>query len=82
VIGESTSLVPIRLHKGIMTEAIHIQGQSGHSLNPALGNNAMETMHQALSELLKFRQELQSQYQHAGFAIPVPTLNLGCILSG
>ncbi len=82
VIGEPTSLVPIRMHKGIMMEEIKIQGQSGHSSNPALGNNAMETMHKAIADIMQFRGELQARYQHAGFEIQVPTLNLGCIHGG
>lgn len=82
VIGEPTGLVPIRMHKGIMMEEIRIQGQSGHSSNPALGNNAMETMHRAIADIMQFRTELQAQYQHAGFDIQVPTLNLGCIHGG
>ncbi len=82
VIGEPTSLVPIRMHKGIMMEEIKIQGQSGHSSNPELGNNAMETMHKAIADIMQFRTELQAQYQHAGFDIQVPTLNLGCIHGG
>ena len=82
VVGEPTSLRPIRMHKGIMMEEIRIQGQSGHSSNPALGNNAMETMHKAIADIMQFRTELQAQYQHAGFDIQVPTLNLGCIHGG
>ena len=31
IIGEPTSLQPIRAHKGHMSNAIRIQGQSGHS---------------------------------------------------
>ena len=73
---------PIRMHKGMMMEAIRIQGQSGHSSNPALGNNAMEAMHEVMAELLAFRHELQQQYSNPGFVIPTPTLNLGCIHGG
>ncbi|MDP4652148.1 MAG: M20/M25/M40 family metallo-hydrolase, partial [Haliea sp.] len=39
IIGEPTSLQPVRLHKGIMMESIEITGQAGHSSNPALGLN-------------------------------------------
>ncbi len=59
VIGEPTSLVPIRMHKGIMMESIRVRGQSGHSSNPALGNNALEAMHQVMGQLLSLRSELQ-----------------------
>ena len=82
VIGEPTSLKPIRLHKGVMMERIFIQGHSGHSSDPGLGHNAMEAMHAVISELLGFRGELQARYRNAAFTVPVPTLNLGCIHGG
>lgn len=82
VIGEPTTLTPIRMHKGIMMEAIRVQGQSGHSSNPALGNNALEPMAQVMSELMALRQDLQQRYNNPGFAVSVPTLNLGCIHGG
>ena len=44
IIGEPTSLQPIRAHKGHMSNAIRIQGQSGHSSDPARGVNAIELM--------------------------------------
>lgn len=82
VIGEPTGLRPIRMHKGIMLESVRVNGQAGHSSNPALGKNAMEVMAQILSELMTYRTELQSRYHHPGFAVPQPTLNLGCIHGG
>jgi len=82
VIGEPTELVPIRMHKGIMMEAVRVRGQSGHSSNPALGNNALEAMNQVMNELISLRTELQSKYRNTGFAVQTPTLNLGCIHGG
>ncbi|TQV77641.1 acetylornithine deacetylase [Exilibacterium tricleocarpae] len=82
VVGEPTGLKPIRMHKGIMMEAVRVRGQAGHSSNPHLGDNALETMHVVLGELLAFRRELQDKYRNPGFEIEVPTLNLGCIHGG
>jgi len=82
VIGEPTQLKPIRMHKGILMEGIRLTGQSGHSSNPALGNNALEGMHTVISELLDWRSELQQRYQNPAFEIAVPTLNLGHIHGG
>lgn len=82
IIGEPTDLKPIRMHKGIMMEAIRLTGKSGHSSDPGLGNNALEGMHQVIAELLQWRNELQQQYRNAAFAIEVPTLNLGHIHGG
>lgn len=82
IIGEPTGLKPIRMHKGMMMEAVRIEGQAGHSSDPSLGANALEAMHGVMSELLTIRSELQSQYQHSGFEVNVPTMNLGCIHGG
>ncbi len=82
VIGEPTNLRPIRMHKGMMMESVRVQGKAGHSSNPALGNNALETMNHTITSLLKFRSKLQYRYQNPGFDIAVPTLNLGCIHGG
>jgi acetylornithine deacetylase len=82
VIGEPTGLKPINMHKSIMMETIRIQGQSGHSSNPALGKNALEAMHEVITTLLQFRQELQADYQNPHFAVDMPTMNLGAIHGG
>lgn len=82
VIGEPTGLRPVRMHKGIAMESIRIAGRSGHSSDPALGNNALEGMHQAISAVLRWRQELQQKYRNPAFAVEVPTLNLGHIHGG
>ena len=82
IVGEPTGMRPIRAHKGIMMEAIHLQGQSGHSSNPALGNSALEGMHAVMAEILQWRNELQAKYRNQAFVIPYPTLNLGHIHGG
>ena len=82
IIGEPTGLKPIRAHKGILMESIHITGHSGHSSDPRLGNNALEGMHKAIAEILRWRQELQQRYQDPHFAVSYPTLNLGHIHGG
>ena len=82
VIGEPTGMVPVYMHKGIMMERVSIIGQSGHSSNPALGKNAMETAHKVISEIMAFRTSMGSQYNNPGFDVPTPTVNLGCIHGG
>lgn len=82
VIGEPTSLKPVRMHKGIMMERLTFEGLSGHSSNPDLGRNALEGMHEAITELLALRSHWQAKYQNPNFAIQVPTMNLGCIHGG
>ena len=82
IIGEPTGLKPVNMHKGIMMESIRIVGQAGHSSNPDLGNNALEAMHDMMTELLDLRIELQQQHRHTAFSVPTPTMNLGCIHGG
>jgi acetylornithine deacetylase len=82
IVGEPTGLKPIRAHKGIIMESIHISGHAGHSSDPRLGNSALEGMHKAIGEILRWRQELQQRYRDPHFAVPYPTLNLGHIHGG
>jgi acetylornithine deacetylase len=82
IIGEPTGLRPVRMHKGILMESIHLQGRSGHSSDPSLGNNALEAMYTVIGTLLSWRNELQKNHRDTLFAVPVPTLNLGHIHGG
>ncbi len=82
VIGEPTSMRPVYAHKGIFVLRVQTVGSSGHSSNPALGVNALEGMHEVLSELIRFRGELRENYRHPGFEVAFPTLNLGCLHAG
>jgi acetylornithine deacetylase len=82
VIGEPTNLVPVRQHKGIFMESVKLTGQSGHSSDPKLGNNALEGMHEVIQAILNFRDRLGTQFINHDFAVPLPTLNLGHIHGG
>ena len=82
LIGEPTGMKPVRMHKGILMEAIRIEGRSGHSSDPSLGANALEGMHRVIGDLLQWRAELQARYRNPLFAVDMPTLNLGHIHGG
>lgn len=82
VIGEPTSLRPIRAHKGVMMQSLRLTGQSGHSSNPALGRNALDAMHDALGALIALRHDWAGRYRDPQFSVEVPTLNLGHIHGG
>lgn len=82
IIGEPTSLRPVRAHKGHISNAVRILGQSGHSSDPSLGVNAIELMHEAISHLMILRNTLQERYHHPAFDIPYPTMNFGHIHGG
>ncbi len=82
VIGEPTGLRPVRLHKGVMGEAVRLVGRSGHASDPSLGNNALDGMHEVLTAVLAWREELRRAHRHPAFKIPYPTINLGHIHGG
>ena len=82
VIGEPTGLKPVRMHKGVMMESIALEGRSGHSSNPALGNNALDAMHKVIAELMALREDWGKKYQNPAFEVILPTLNLASIHGG
>lgn len=82
VIGEPTGMRPVRMHKGMMMEAIRVIGHSGHSSDPRLGANAMEGMHRVIADLLAWREELGRRHNEPAFGVPTPTLNLGYVHGG
>lgn len=82
IIGEPTSLRPVRMHKGVMAEAVRLRGRSGHASDPALGNSALEGMHEVLTEILAWRAQLQRTHRNAAFPIAWPTINPGHIHGG
>lgn len=82
VVGEPTGLRPARQHKGIMMDRIRLTGRSGHSSNPAFGNNAIEGMHVVIGELMALRAEFEKRHRNGAFLVDYPTLNLGHIHGG
>ncbi len=82
VVGEPTGMRPVNAHKGIIMEAIHLRGRSGHSSDPSLGLSALEGMHKVIGEIMRWRDELQRDFNDPSFKVPHPTLNLGHICGG
>ncbi len=82
LIGEPTSLTPIRQHKGIMMLSLTIKGSSGHSSNPELGRSALDATGIVIAELHRYRDELKRRFTNLDFEVSYPTLNLGCIHGG
>jgi acetylornithine deacetylase len=82
IIGEPTGLKPVRMHKGVMWEAVRVEGRSGHSSDPNLGASALEGMQRVIQGLLRWRADLQGRFANHAFQVCVPTLNLGYIHGG
>ncbi|WP_076412453.1 acetylornithine deacetylase [Shewanella sp. UCD-KL12] len=82
IIGEPTSLKPVYMHKGHLTQGIRVTGRSGHSSDPAKGLNAIEIMHLVMGQLLKLKQHLADNYREDAFSVPYPTMNFGHVHGG
>lgn len=81
IIGEPTSLIPVRKHKGIFMQRLRVEGRSGHSSDPSLGVSALEGMHAVIGALLDLREELAARRDES-FTVPHTTMNLGRIAGG
>ncbi len=82
LIGEPTSMKPVRLHKGVMMEALRVLGRAGHASDPRLGRSAIDGMYEVLGALIRLRGELERGFRDLDFEVAVPTLNLGRIAGG
>ena len=58
VIGEPTSMHVVRMHKGFLKIRLIVEGENGHTGNPAIGHNAIAPMGRAITELERMRTEL------------------------
>ncbi len=85
IIGEPTSLKPIRMHKGHMTVRFTTTGISAHSGLPHLGKNAIEPAAKIVNALAQLRDHLAQERPDSGSHFPeVPFLaiNVGRISGG
>jgi acetylornithine deacetylase len=81
IVGEPTSLQPIRAGKGYALAEIIVRGREAHSAYPALGSSAVFRAARLVSRLEAIAQQLQSE-THNGFDPPFTTLNVGMIHGG
>jgi len=81
IVGEPTSLRPMRAGKGYCLAEITLKGQEAHSAYPALGSSAILAAARLLNALEKISEKLK-QKQHAAFDPPFTTLNVGLIQGG
>jgi succinyl-diaminopimelate desuccinylase len=75
VLGEPTSLRPVRAHKGLATFRITFTGRSGHASSPALGVNAVEKCAGFVEALSAWRRSLsKTPDRDLGSTIATPTM--------
>ena len=81
IVGEPTSLQPMRAGKGYCLAEIIVRGTEGHSAYPALGASAIFRAARLVNRLEKIAEELTAE-QVATFEPPYTTLNVGLIQGG
>jgi acetylornithine deacetylase/succinyl-diaminopimelate desuccinylase-like protein len=81
VVGEPTSLVPVRAHNGFIRVRLQVHGKSAHSSKAHLGKNAILGAAQVVTALeARVGQRLQHRHHHlAGPALLTPTMVQGGI---
>ena len=81
IVGEPTSLQPIRAGKGYSLAEVVVKGREAHSAYPALGASAIFRAARLVNRLEKIAAQLKSE-QHDAFDPPFTTLNVGVIHGG
>ncbi|HEX6728507.1 MAG TPA: acetylornithine deacetylase [Pyrinomonadaceae bacterium] len=81
VVGEPTSLQPIRAGKGYSLAEILVRGREAHSAYPSLGRSAIIGATRLISRLEEIAAKLKSD-QHEDFDPSYTTLNVGLIRGG
>ena len=81
IVGEPTSLQPIRAGKGYCLAEIIVRGREGHSAYPALGASAIFRAARLTTRIERLAHELERE-QHQDFDPPFTTLNIGLMSGG
>jgi len=81
IVGEPTSLQPMRAGKGYCLAEVRVGGREGHSAYPSLGASAIFRAARLIARIETVAENLQAQ-QHAAFDPPYTTLNVGIINGG
>ncbi|HKS09398.1 MAG TPA: acetylornithine deacetylase [Pyrinomonadaceae bacterium] len=81
IVGEPTSLQPIRAGKGYSLAEVIVKGREAHSAYPALGASAVFRAARLINRLEQIAEHLKED-QHPAFDPPYTTLNVGVINGG
>jgi succinyl-diaminopimelate desuccinylase len=80
VLGEPTSLRPVRAHKGTATFRVTVLGKGGHASSPRMGVNAIEKCADFIDALSAWRLKVEStneEQEELGSTIATPTMITG-----
>ncbi|HEX7296223.1 MAG TPA: acetylornithine deacetylase, partial [Pyrinomonadaceae bacterium] len=81
IVGEPTSLQPIRAGKGYSLAEVVVRGREAHSAYPALGASAVFRAARLIVRLERLADNLK-QDQHGEFDPPFTTINVGLLRGG
>jgi acetylornithine deacetylase len=81
IVGEPTSLQPMRAGKGYCLAEVTVRGREGHSAYPALGASAIFRAARLVNRIERIAEDLKSERLEA-FEPPYTTLNVGLIQGG
>lgn len=81
IVGEPTSLKPIRAGKGYSLAEVIVKGREAHSAYPALGASAIIRAARLITRLETIAANLKDD-RHPAFDPPFTTLNIGLIRGG
>lgn len=81
IVGEPTSLQPMRAGKGYCLAEVTVRGREAHSAYPQLGTSAIFRAARLIEKIEGIAKQLQSDQREA-FDPPYTTLNVGVIKGG
>lgn len=81
VVGEPTSLQPMRAGKGYCLADVIVRGREGHSAYPHLGASAIMRAARLINRIERVAEELKRD-AHADFDPPYTTVNVGVVAGG
>jgi len=81
IVGEPTSLQPIRAGKGYSLAEVIVRGREAHSAYPELGQSAIIRAARLIMRIDEIAQKLRNE-KHPDFSPAFTTLNIGLIRGG
>ena len=82
IVGEPTSLTPVRANKGYCLAEVTVTGKEGHSAYPDTGASAIYGAARLLSRLEEYAKGELRKETDAAFEPPFTTLNVGVVQGG
>jgi len=82
IVGEPTSLVPVRAHKGYCLAEVEVRGREGHSAYPDEGASAIFRAGRFLQKLETLARTRLREERDESFEPPFTTVNVGLISGG